>query len=66
MKICKDCKHFLHNDTEGFCQCAALVNVSIVTGETKPVFCSIERQHLNGKCGPDGNLFEAVKPENLV
>lgn len=69
MTLCKDCKHCVHfarHECAALWKCNAIKMVSPVNGLETPANCGLERLSINGKCGPDGKLFEAVDRENLA
>ncbi len=62
MKFCKDCLHYAPNpncaDDPEAAICSRKTRTSIVTGETKYVYCEIERRF--AECGQDAKFFEPV------
>jgi hypothetical protein len=65
MKICRDCKHIVTNETQinlsdklYYAKCRLAAKINIVSGEEELGFCRVERS-LGSQCGPDGALFEA-------
>lgn len=69
MKYCKDCRWAIKPDagwSNARClKCAMPAKVDLVTGETVPgeqMYCVVARDSLvNGRCGPEGKLFEPVE-----
>ena len=63
LRLCKDCLHFRANSHStvtaniDYCHAPALVEVSVIRGEVKPVFCSVERAPY-GRCGLDAKQFQ--------
>ena len=63
LRLCKDCLHFRANSHStptaniDWCHAPALVEVNVVRGEVKPVFCSVERAPY-GRCGLDAKHFQ--------
>ena len=57
-KFCIDCKHSLKSEyNEDIYRCLASNDFSLVTGERKIAFCSVEREWV-GRCTPEAIFFE--------
>ena len=64
MNTCDNCKYrsgykfdFCNHPDNG---------IDPVSGDVQPRLCVFARSHLNGICGPTGDLFEPIEPPPLT